>query len=78
MAKAIEDAGSLDKEKIRNALAKMDMKGSLVVGGRVAFKPNGQIDNDYVMMQNLPDSKVALIYPKDTANAKAVVPIPQK
>jgi branched-chain amino acid transport system substrate-binding protein len=78
LAKAIEDAGSLDKEKIRNALAKMDMKGSLVVGGRVTFKPNGQIDNDYVMMQNASGGKASLIYPKDIATAKAVVPIPKK
>ncbi len=77
MAKAIEDAGSLDKEKIRGALAKMDMKNSLVVGGRVTFKPNGQIDNDYVMMQNLPGGKASLIYPKDIATTKAVVPIPK-
>lgn len=78
LAKAIEDAGSLDKEKIRNALAKTDMKGSLVVGGRVTFKPNGQIDNDYVMMQNASGGKSSLIYPKDIATAKAVVPIPKK
>jgi len=78
MAKAIEDAGTLDKTKIRDALAKMDMRNSLVVGGRVWFKPNGQIDNDYVMMQNLPGGKVSLIYPKETATAKPIVPIPQK
>jgi len=78
MAKAIQDAGTLDKTKIRDALAKMDMKDSLVVGGRVWFKPNGQIDNDYVMMQNLPGGKVSLIYPKETATAKPIVPIPQK
>lgn len=78
LAKAIEDAGSLDKEKIRNALVKTDMKGSLVVGGRVTFKPNGQIDNDYVMMQNASGGKASLIYPKDIATAKAVVPIPKK
>jgi len=78
MAKAIEDAGTLDKTKIRDALAKMDMRNSLVGGGRVWFKPNGQIDNDYVMMQNLPGGKVSLIYPKETATAKPIVPIPQK
>ena len=78
MAKAIQDAGTLDKTKIRDALAKMDMKDSLVVGGRVWYKPNGQIDNEYVMMQNLPGGKVSLIYPKDIATGKAIVPIPQK
>jgi len=78
MAKAIENAGSLDKIKIRDALAKMDMKDSLVVGGRVWFESNGQINIDYVMMQNLPGGKVALVYPKDVATADPVVPIPKK
>lgn len=78
MAKAIEDAGTLDKIKIRDALAKMDMKNSLVVGGRVWFEANGQINNDYVMMQNLPGGKVALVYPKDVATSEAIVPIPKK
>ncbi len=78
MAKALEDAGTLDKTKIRDALAKMDMKNSLVVGGRVWFEANGQINNDYVMMQNLPGGKVALIYPKGVATSDAVVPIPKK
>ena len=78
MAKAIENAGTLDKTKIRDALAKMDMKNSLVVGGRVWFESNGQINNDYVVMQNLPGGKVALIYPKGIATADAIVPIPKK
>jgi branched-chain amino acid transport system substrate-binding protein len=78
MAKALEDAGTLDKTKIRDALAKMDMKNSLVVGGRVWFEANGQINNDYVMMQNLPGGKVALIFPKDVATSDAIVPIPKK
>ncbi len=78
MAKAIEDAGTLDKPKIRDAMAKMDMKNSLVVGGRVWFEPNGQINNDHLMMQNMPGGKVALIYPKDVATARPIVPIPKK
>ncbi len=78
MAKAIEDAGTLDKTKIRDAMAKMDMKNSLVVGGRVWFEPNGQINNDHLIMQNMPGGKVALIYPKDVATAQPIVPIPKK
>ncbi len=78
MAQAMENAPSLDKAQIRDALAKMDKRDSLVVGGRVWFKPNGQIDNDYVMMQNLPGGKVSLIYPPAVATAKAIVPVPKK
>jgi len=29
-------------------------------------------------MQNLPGGKVSLVYPKETATAKPIVPIPQK
>ena len=78
MAKAIETAGTLDKVKVRDALAKTDLKPSLVVGGRVWFEANGQINNDYVMMQNLPGGKLGLIFPKNIATADAVVPIPKK
>jgi branched-chain amino acid transport system substrate-binding protein len=78
LSKAIEDAGSLDKIKIRDALVKMDVQNSLVVGGRVWFGPTGQIDNDYIMMQNMGGNKVSLIYPKAVAMADAVVPIPKK
>ncbi len=77
LAKAIEDAGTLDKAKVRDALAKTNMKNSLVVGGRIWFEPNGQINNDYVILQNLPAGKKSLLYPKEIATAKAVVPIPQ-
>ena len=78
MAKAIEDAGTLDKTKIRDAMAKIDMKNSLVVGGRIWFEPNGQINNDHLIMQNMPGGKVALVYPKDVATAGPIVPIPKK
>jgi len=76
--KAIEQAGSLNKAKIRDALAKMDMRGSIVVGQRVWFGPNGQIDNDYVIMQNLPGRGPVLVYPKYVALGEAVVPIPRR
>jgi hypothetical protein len=56
----------------------MDMRNSLVVGGRVWFEPNGQINNDHLMMQNFPGGKVVLIYPKDVATAQPIVPIPRK
>ncbi len=78
LVNAIETAGTLDKTKVRDALAKMDYKNSIVVGQRVYFKPNGQIDNEYVMTQNLPDGKMALIWPKDIASGEAIVPVPKK
>jgi len=59
-------------------MAKIDIKNSLVVGGRIWFEPNGQINNDHLIMQNMPGGKVALVYPKDVATAEPIVPIPKK
>jgi hypothetical protein len=56
----------------------MDMRNSLVVGGRVWFERNGQINNDHLMTQNMPGGKVALVHPKEVATAQAIVPIPKK
>src|SRR5439155_15511955 len=53
--KAIEAAGSLDKTKVRDALAATNLPASLVVGGVVKFKVNGQIDNPYIRTQNAPN-----------------------
>lgn len=75
--KAIEAAGTLDKAKVRDALAATNITGSLVVGGVVKFKDNGQIDNPYIMTQNMPGNKVNLIYPKNLATGDAVVPLPK-
>lgn len=75
---AIETAGTMDRAKVRDALANTRLAPSLVVGGVVRFAPNGQIQNEYVVTQNLPDGKSAIIYPPDLATGEAVVPAPQK
>ncbi len=76
--KAIEAAGSLDKTKVRDALAKTNLSPSLVVGGKVWFEANGQIANPYIMTQNAPGGKTLIIFPKDLATGDATVPIPPK
>ncbi len=74
---AIADAGTLNRAKVRDTLANTKLSRELVVGGVVQFGPNGQIQNDYVVTQNLPDGKSSIIYPPNLATAKAVVPIPK-
>ena len=76
MFAAIEQAGTLDKTKVRDAIAATKMKPSLVIGGEVSFDTDGQIKNDYMMTQNLPDGKVAVIWPSTLASQAAIVPIP--
>jgi branched-chain amino acid transport system substrate-binding protein len=77
MFSALERAGSLDKTKVRDALATTNLSPSMLPGGKTYFKENGQIDNPYVMSQNMPGGKVSLIFPKDLANGEAVVPMPK-
>lgn len=76
--KGIEAAGSLDKTKVRDAVAAINLSPSLVVGGKVSFAATGQINNSYIMTQNQPGNKVAIIFPNELATGKAIVPIPKK
>ena len=76
LAKAIEAAGSTDKKKIRDALAKEQLKDSLVPGGVLKFGANGQTDYPFVIVQNKPGDKVDIVYPKDAATGPPVAPNP--
>lgn len=80
MAAAIEAAGSLEREAVRDALARMDRGGAIVPGGRVYFpKETGfQIDNPSVLVQNMPDGSLRIIYPPDATTGEAVVPMPAR
>jgi len=75
---AIETAGTLDRAKVREALANTNLTPSLVVGGVIKFGPNGQMQNDYLVTQNTPDGKSVIIYPTAFATGDAVVPYPKK
>lgn len=77
MVAAITNAGTLDRAQVRDALAKTKLTPSLVIGGVVQFGANGQIDNDYLMTQNMPDGTTAIIYPPNLATGPATVPYPK-
>jgi branched-chain amino acid transport system substrate-binding protein len=76
LAQAITQAGSIDKAKIRDALAKATLKNSLLPGQVLKFGPNGQTGYPFVIMQNKPDNKVDIVFPKDAATGAAVAPVP--
>ena len=76
MAQAIEAAGSTDGTKIRDALAKAQLKNALIPGGVLKFGANGQADYSFLVTQNKPGDKVDIVYPKDAATGPAVAPIP--
>jgi branched-chain amino acid transport system substrate-binding protein len=78
LALAIEQAGTLNKTAIRDSLRKVELKGSLLPGQVLRFGPNGQVQLSFVLVQNKPEDKTDIVYPKDAATGEAVAPKPQK
>jgi branched-chain amino acid transport system substrate-binding protein len=76
LAQAIQAAGTLNKSKIRDSLAKAQLKGSIFPGQVLKFGPNGQADYPFLVTENKPGDKVDIVYPKDAATGPAIVPIP--
>lgn len=72
LAAAIEKAGSLDREKIRDAMAATDM---MTVIGPVTFNPDGtgKVLNPLIQWQN---GKLELVWPAEHASAKLAYPAP--
>jgi len=73
---AIEYAGSLEPEKVRNALAKLDM-ASILPGARLKFSPSGEARLPFVVTQNKPGGKLDLVWPKNDKTGDPVAPIPR-
>jgi branched-chain amino acid transport system substrate-binding protein len=78
LSAAIEQAGSLDKTAIRDALRKTDLKDSLLPGQELKFESNGQVNLRFVIVQNQSDGKAPIVYPKDIATGEAIAPTPKK
>lgn len=76
LAQAITAAGTTNKTKIRDALAKAELKDSLLPGGVLKFGPTGQAGYPFVIVQNQPGGKVEIVYPKSAATGAAVAPNP--
>src|SRR5262245_16128260 len=72
LAAAIEKAGSLDRDKIRDAIAATNMA---TVVGPVKFRPDGTgvVGTVFLQWQN---GKQVLVWPKDVANTALLYPAP--
>jgi len=76
LAQSIEAAGTLNKGKIRDQLAKAQLKGSLLPGQVLSFGPNGQAGYPFLVVQNKPGDKTDIVFPKDAATGPGIAPIP--
>jgi branched-chain amino acid transport system substrate-binding protein len=74
---AIAKAGSVDRQKVRDALSGLDID-SVLPGGRLSFPAakGGQASYPFVVQQNLPDGSSPIIFPADVATGKGVAPNP--
>lgn len=73
---ALTQAGSTDKAKIVDVLRKIDIRDTILPGGHIRFQKDGQIDAPFVVTQNLPGGKVAIVWPKGEQTGVAVLPAP--
>ena len=78
LAQAVEKAGSLNKDAIRDQLKTAVLKDSLLPGQVLKFGPNGQANLPFVIVQNKPGGKVDIVYPKDAATGETVAPAPKR
>lgn len=77
MFAGITKAGTLDGTKVRDALASLEFKDSVLPGGQIKFQADGRPNTPYLMVQTLPNNEVQIIWPKDLAGVKpAMVPQP--
>jgi branched-chain amino acid transport system substrate-binding protein len=75
LADALQRAGTLDKEKVRDAIASTNMMTAM---GQLKFKPNGMVEGKYLQVATQwQNGKKELVYPKDQASAPLIYPIPQ-
>ncbi len=75
---AIQQAGKVDREAVREKLAALNAD-SLLPGGKLSFPADKgqQAYYPFVVQQNLPDGTSPIIFPKDQATGEGVAPNPR-
>jgi branched-chain amino acid transport system substrate-binding protein len=73
LQKAIENANSLDPEKVRVELTKLDIT---VFFGQIRFNDKGYNDKKPMVVEQIQSGKHVTVYPTDIANAKPSYPAP--
>ncbi len=74
---AMQEAGSVDREAVRDALTNLEME-SLLPGGTLTFpEEHGfQAQYPFIVQQNTPEGQSPIIYPDDVATAEGAAPNP--
>jgi branched-chain amino acid transport system substrate-binding protein len=72
IADAIERAGSLDHDKVRDALTETNLD---TIQGNIQFHPNGMAIKEYFLVQYI-DGVETIVWPADMAEREPVYPFP--
>lgn len=70
---ALEKAGSLDHDKVRDALASLDAE---TFYGRIKFGEDGRIADSPMVALQIQDGKIVIIFPESLATGSALYPTP--
>ena len=73
LADALQRAGTLDREKIRDAIAATNLA---TVMGQIRFKPNGRAEGYVRAFSQWQNGKDELIWPREHASAQMIYPVP--
>lgn len=75
---AIRQAGAVDREKVREKLASLQMD-SILPGGKLSFpaEKGQQAHYPFVVQQNTPEGKSPVVYPKEQATGESVAANPR-
>ena len=73
---ALERAASTDPAKLREAIAKTNLKQHIAPGDAIVFNEQGQNINATVTMQQIQNGQIRVVLPKAYADADPIFPIP--
>ena len=76
LADALERAKSTNREAVRDALAKTDLKKHILPQGPIVFGPDGQNKNAQAALMQILGGKILVVWPEEYAVGKYVFPQP--
>jgi branched-chain amino acid transport system substrate-binding protein len=76
IADALERAKSTNRDALREAIAKTDLKEHILPQGPIIFGPNGQNVNAAAVMMQVQQGSVKVVWPTVYSNGKPVFPVP--
>ena len=76
IADAVQRAKSTDREAVREALTKTDLKDHVLPQGPIVFGSDGQNKNAQAAITQVLKGKIEVVWPADYAQSKFVYPAP--